>query len=91
MGLIFVHCPRVAWWVSRRLALPYTVLINPLIEILSNETVGDWEGCLSLTGLRGYVERPAPIRYSGFDEQGNSIKREVEGFHARVVQHEKEI
>ncbi|MDE2134848.1 MAG: peptide deformylase [Alphaproteobacteria bacterium] len=67
---------------------PLTVLINPEIEVLSQETEGGWEGCLSVPGLRGFVERPAHIRYSGFDHEGHPIERTAKGFHARVVQHE---
>ncbi len=67
---------------------PLTVLINPEIEILDEETDGGWEGCLSVPGLRGYVERPAHIRYRGFDQDGKKIERTARGFHARVVQHE---
>ena len=67
---------------------PLTVLINPEIEILAPEVEGGWEGCLSVPGLRGFVERPAHIRYRGFDHEGNPIERTAKGFHARVVQHE---
>ncbi len=69
-------------------ALPPTVLINPEIQPLSAEIVSDWEGCLSVPGMRGRVERYQNIRYTGLDQDGNRIRREVEGFHARVVQHE---
>lgn len=68
--------------------VPETVLINPIIEILDSQKLGMWEGCLSVPGMRGYVERPANIRYRGFDQFGNSIDRTVDGFHAVVVQHE---
>ena len=68
--------------------VPPTVLINPRITPLGPEEQEDWEGCLSVPGLRGWVPRWARIRYSGFDEKGQAIEREVEGFHARVVQHE---
>lgn len=68
--------------------VPPTVLINPRITPLDPEEQDDWEGCLSVPGLRGWVPRFARIRYSGFDEKGQAIGREVEGFHARVVQHE---
>ena len=67
---------------------PLTVLINPEIEILGPETEGGWEGCLSVPGLRGFVERPVHIRYRGVDHEGHSIERTAKGFHARVVQHE---
>ena len=67
---------------------PLTVLINPVIEVLSEIVDGGWEGCLSVPGLRGWVERPSHIRYEGFDISGNRISRTARGFHARVVQHE---
>lgn len=68
--------------------VPLTVLCNPLIEPLDDETVDGWEGCLSVPGLRGVVPRHARIRYRGFDARGGPIEREADGFHARVVQHE---
>ncbi len=68
--------------------VPMTVLINPQISPLGDEQVDGWEGCLSVPGLRGKVPRWARIRYTGFDLQGRAIDREVDGFHARVVQHE---
>jgi peptide deformylase len=68
--------------------IPLTVLVNPVVEFLTDEMQEDWEGCLSLPGLRGRVPRNSRIRYRGFDAAGNSIDRTVEGFHARVVQHE---
>ena len=68
--------------------VPQTILINPVIEALSDEQVDDWEGCLSVPGLRGVVPRYAKVRYRGVDLQGNPIDRTVDGFHARVVQHE---
>jgi peptide deformylase len=68
--------------------IPVTVLINPVITPLGDEEESDWEGCLSVPGLRGEVPRWAQIRYSGFDEYGQTIDRTVDGFHARVVQHE---
>jgi len=67
---------------------PLTVLINPEIEVLSPDLEGGWEGCLSVPGLRGFVERPAHIRYRGFDHEGREVARVAKGFHARVVQHE---
>lgn len=69
-------------------SVPETVLINPVITPLGEETDMAWEGCLSVPGLRGVVERYSHIRYQGFDEQGALIDRTVSGFHARVVQHE---
>lgn len=68
--------------------VPETVLINPLITLLGDEIEEDWEGCLSVPGLRGMVPRHAQIRYQGHDEYGALIDRTVSGFHARVVQHE---
>lgn len=68
--------------------VPRTVLINPVIMPLGSEEEDDWEGCLSVPGLRGVVPRWSRIRYTGFDEKGRPIDRTVDGFHARVVQHE---
>ena len=68
--------------------VPQTVLINPVIKPLSADEEDGWEGCLSVPGLRGVVPRWARIRYTGFDQFGQTIDREAEGFHARVVQHE---
>ena len=68
--------------------VPKTVLINPVITPLGADEEQDWEGCLSVPGLRGMVPRWAHIRYTGLDEMGNLIDRTVDGFHARVVQHE---
>lgn len=68
--------------------VPRTVLLNPLITPLSPEEEDGWEGCLSVPGLRGLVPRLSRIRYSGFDQYGDAIERNVDGFHARVVQHE---
>jgi peptide deformylase len=68
--------------------VPRTVLVNPIITPLGNEEEEGWEGCLSVPGLRAVVPRWRRIRYTGYDEKGNRIDREAEGFHARVVQHE---
>ena len=68
--------------------VPYTVLINPVVKPLTKETEEDWEGCLSVPGMRGMVPRFPKIDYQGYDQYGNSINRNVDGFHARVVQHE---
>ena len=68
--------------------VPMTVLINPQITPIGDVMVDGWEGCLSVPGLRGEVPRFARIRYTGFDLQGRPVDREVDGFHARVVQHE---
>ena len=67
---------------------PLSVLINPEIEILGSGQEGGWEGCLSVPGLRGWVERPDHIRYRGMGLEGETIERVARGFHARVVQHE---
>ena len=68
--------------------VPDTVLINPEIRPLSDEMEEGWEGCLSVPGMRGWVPRWRRLGYKGFDEKGKPFEREVEGFHARVVQHE---
>ena len=68
--------------------VPKTVLINPVITPIGADEEQDWEGCLSVPGLRGRVPRWAHIRYTGLDEMGKLIDRTVDGFHARVVQHE---
>ena len=68
--------------------VPETVLINPVLRPLSDQMEEAWEGCLSVPGLRGVVPRWVAMQYDGFDQYGNRISREVDGFHARVVQHE---
>ena len=68
--------------------VPRTVLLNPVITPLSADEEEGWEGCLSVPGLRGLVPRFSHIRYTGFDQYGDPIDRTVNGFHARVVQHE---
>ena len=68
--------------------VPYTVLVNPLVTPLDAEQDEGWEGCLSVPGMRGLVPRYRRLRYRGFDQHGAPIDRTVEGFHARVVQHE---
>jgi peptide deformylase len=68
--------------------VPDTVLINPILEPLASDQEEDWEGCLSVPGMRGAVPRYRHLHYSGYDAQGQRIERTVEGFHARVVQHE---
>ena len=71
-----------------RPVVPPTVLCNPVITPMGEAEESDWEGCLSVPGLRGQVLRWTHIRYTGFDQYGDAIDRTVEGFHARVVQHE---
>jgi peptide deformylase len=68
--------------------VPYTVLVNPLVTPLTAEQDEGWEGCLSVPGMRGLVPRYRRLRYRGFDQYGAPLERTVEGFHARVVQHE---
>ncbi len=65
-----------------------SVVINPVVTVLDDAEDTDWEGCLSIPGLRAAVPRPSRIRYAGFDLDGNAFERDAEGFHARVVQHE---
>ena len=69
-------------------AVPRTILVNPMVEYLSDQRDMAWEGCLSVPGMRGVVPRYTQIRYTGFDQRGNAIERQAAGFHARVVQHE---
>lgn len=68
--------------------VPFTVLVNPVLVPLTHQTEEGWEGCLSVPGLRGLVPRHTSLRYQGFDAEGRAIDRSVQGFHARVVQHE---
>ena len=68
--------------------VPRTVLLNPVITPLGEQEEDGWEGCLSVPGLRGVVPRFSSIRYTGLDPYGDPIERTVDGFHARVVQHE---
>ena len=69
-------------------SVPFTVLINPVLTPLTEQMEEDWEGCLSIPGMRGLVPRYTRLRYQGVDAAGSSIDRTVTGFHARVVQHE---
>jgi peptide deformylase len=68
--------------------VPFTVLVNPVLTPLTDQLEEGWEGCLSVPGMRGLVPRCARLRYQGFDANGEPIDRTVDGFHARVVQHE---
>lgn len=68
--------------------VPFTVLVNPVLEKLGDELEEGWEGCLSVPGMRGLVPRYKRLRYRGFDASGHTIDRTVDDFHARVVQHE---
>jgi len=69
-------------------AIPLTVFANPNIEVLDERTAGYWEGCLSVPGLRGFVERPQHIRVTAKDLNGEGIDLTLEGFSATVFQHE---
>lgn len=69
-------------------AIPDTALINPTYKALTDETYEDWEGCLSVKGLRGLVQRYLKIAYQGFSVTGNLIENTVSGFHAKMIQHE---
>lgn len=69
-------------------AVPYTVLINPVLTPIGAEMEDGWEGCLSVPGMRGIVPRYTRLHYAGVDQYGNKVDRMVSGFHARVVQHE---
>ncbi len=69
-------------------SVPFTVLVNPELTPVGDSIDEDWEGCLSVPGMRGLVPRFTQLRYRGFDAEGNAIDRTVDGFHARVVQHE---
>ncbi len=80
----FEHNPRY----PEASPVPQTVLLNPVLTPLTTEKEEDWEGCLSVPGMRGKVPRWTALRYEGFDQYGVPIRREVEDFHARVVQHE---
>jgi len=73
---------------GQKVNLPFTVFINPLITYLTEEKQGFWEGCLSLPGLRGYVERPSKVQVNYLDEKGNQKEIIAEGFLATVLQHE---
>ena len=68
--------------------IPRTVLVNPEITARGHEVRPEWEGCLSIPGMRGLVPRPERIRYRGFDEDGREVEGEARGFHARIIQHE---
>lgn len=68
--------------------VPFSIIINPQYEALSDEMIDGWEGCLSIPGLRGFVPRYKKIKYSGYDPNGHTISDIVEGFHARIIQHE---
>lgn len=68
--------------------IPLTVAVNPMVELLAGEQVFDWEGCLSIPDLRGLVPRHPALRLRALDREGRPFERLVEGFEARIVQHE---
>ena len=68
--------------------IPFTILINPVIDVLTDKMSESWEGCLSVPGMRGLVPRYTQIRYTGVNERGEVIDRTASDFHAIVVQHE---
>jgi peptide deformylase len=84
MVLGFEHNPRY----PDAPAIPKTVLINPTIRPIGDEIEEEWEGCLSVPGMRGVVPRWAKVHYEGFDAHGAPVSGEASGFHARVIQHE---
>jgi peptide deformylase len=86
--IIIFHAPGERGGGGEDEMAPLTVLINPEIEILTDEMEEGWEGCLSIPGLRGLVPRYTRLRYRGLDAAGSPVEREAAGFHARVVQHE---
>lgn len=88
LQLVIFGAPDVNPRYPGRPLVPPTVLINPVVTPLGAEEALDFEGCLSVPGLRGQVPRWLRVRYTGFDLYGDPIDRTVEGFHARVVQHE---
>ena len=65
-----------------------SILINPQIEKISDDTEDDWEGCLSIPGMSGLVRRSKKIKYSAIDLKGEKVSGEADGLHARVIQHE---
>lgn len=68
--------------------IPVYTVVNPVVTVVDKETSGIYEGCLSIPGLRGWVERPKAVRLQGLDTNGKKIDRIVKGFHARILQHE---
>lgn len=87
LRIIVFHLPAARDDVNHE-GVPLTVLINPIVEPIGDEKVSDFEGCLSVPGMRGKVNRFRNIRYSGYSAQGEYISREAAGWHARLVQHE---
>ena len=71
-------------------AIPLTVLINPSVEPLSDETEEDWEGCLSIPDIRGKVRRYREVRVRAYDREGKQLDFSAKDFFARVIQHESD-
>lgn len=88
LRLVIFHVPAERGETEDEPPVPLTILINPVVTPMTEETDLDWEGCLSVPGLIGAVPRFTRIRYQGVDPDGGRIDRIAEGFHARVVQHE---
>ncbi len=89
LRLVIFHLPLArAEAAGETESVDLTVLVNPVVEPLTDETASDWEGCLSVPGLRGLVPRYRSVRYSGLGLDGERIEREATGLHARIVQHE---
>tara|TARA_Y100000590_G_C15533560_1_gene944116 strand:- start:331 stop:870 length:540 start_codon:yes stop_codon:yes gene_type:complete len=86
--IIVFRVPQIEKTEEKNQTIEITVLINPKLTKISKETENDWEGCLSIPRMSGLVKRFAKIEYEGLDMKGNIIKREAEGLHARIVQHE---
>ncbi len=73
---------------GEQVSLPFTVFVNPQLEFLTDESQGFWEGCLSVPGLRGFVERPKKLKINFLSETGEEKEIIAEGFLATVIQHE---
>lgn len=68
--------------------MPLTVFVNPAIDVLDESVAGCWEGCLSVPGLRGWVERPQHLRVRALGLDGEPFELELQGFLATAFQHE---
>jgi len=86
--VIFRVAPERTTGIEGDTPVELTTIVNPVLEPIGDELNLDWEGCLSIPGLRGAVPRYTRLRYTGYDLEGNLIDRTVAGFHARVLQHE---
>ena len=86
--LAIIHMPGTPNRYHQEIEIPLTICANPEIQVLNQRKEGNWEGCLSVPGLRGYVERPAHVRLNFLDLDGVKHSREFRGFAATVCQHE---